>query len=1021
MNLKKKLICVIAILFFLINSSNTYAQLSVRNAQSATQLAQMLVGYGVNISNATITGNLLQAGTFYSTNTPITYDSGFVITTGLAKTNGTQIGVNGGARDLTFGRASRDMNGLGNAQLNAIATGLTQDAFILEFDFVPLGDTVSFNYTFSSEEYPDYNCTDFNDIFAFFISGPGYATPKNIALIPGTNIPVTINTINSGIDGDPNDAVPCSAVFTNLFIDNRGGLDLSHNGLTVSLTAKAAVTPCQTYRLKIAIADVQDETYDSGVFLKAGSLNSNALAVNFSGSTTVATGQQYLAEGCVNGSLNFTLPQAKPVPTQYNITVSGTATNGVDYSLLPSLITIPANTTTFALPITSIADALAEGTETLNVYVSSSCANGAFLDSAKLLIFDYDTLSINPNKIGYVCAIGAPITLTASGGYTSYTWDANTTLSTTSTAATVATPTVTPTTYYCTAVRGTCQSRDSVTVLSKNILSQTQLNVLCKNGNEGAINIIPGPSFIQPLNFSINGGTPQLDSSFNNLTAGNYVVTLTDQTNCTRSYNFTITQAYPDLTFTETILSPICNTPGTITIIANGGRAPYTYSINGINYSTNNALSINAGNLVAFVRDANGCITSKNFTVVNTSTLAINNVATTNALCSTTATGTIIITVTGGQAPYQYSIDNGINFQNSNLFTVFEGTKNIVVKDGAGCIANSVATVLLTNDLIVNAGNDIQLCEGTSKQLNATSNALANVWTPNNTINNTTILTPTISPTSNITYVLTGTKGSCTKKDTINIMVLPAPVANAGVDATICYGQSINLNGAGGVQYNWQSNTTSIVTPTATPTVSPTNNSLYWLVVTDAFGCKSLNTDTVAITVTPPIIVKTNNDTFIAANQPLQLNTTGAPSYIWTPSLYLNNPNIANPIATMPNTGLQQYIVKGFTAAGCIGFDTININVYKGPEIYVPTTFTPNKDGINDVFKITAIGLQSFAYLKVFNRWGQLVYSSNSPNKTWDGTFKGKPVPTGTYVWAVEGTSYLGLKIQKRGTLIILQ
>jgi gliding motility-associated-like protein len=1016
-----KLFCKvnIACLLLFLNIGTLQAQLGIRIPISANELAQKLVGTGITVTNATLTtGTLTQTGIFSSTNTIIPYDSGIVLTTGRSRTNGTS-SANTGLDGPATNDAEASLNGSGDAQLTSIISNITKDASVLEFDFVTLGDTVSFDYIFSSEEYPEFNCTEYNDVFAFFISGPGIVGSQNIALIPGTSTAVSINSINNGIDGDAGDAVSCSGVYTNLYLDNSTGLHLTHNGLTKSLKAKSAVQPCQVYHLKIAIADAVDGLNDSGVFLKAGSLNSNAVRMEFTGILDVTNNETFTAEGCSNGSLSFNLPTTRISPTTYQVITSGTAINGVDVNLIPSTITIPPNTLSIQIPIVALVDNIPEGTEVLKVYLTSPCNATNFLDSIYINIRDYDTLNIQPISPSYVCNSGIPTQLTALGSYTNFTWDANATLSATNIANPVATPTSFPSVYYCTAAIGNCRARDSITILKKEIVSQQFTNVNCKNGTTGSIKIVPGNSFSKPILFSLNGGPNQLDSNFNNLSVGNYIVTLTDNIGCIRTYNFNIIQAFPDLTFTETIVAPNCNGIGSITVTASGGNPSYTYSKDGLNYSTSNILPASAGNNTVYVKDANDCVTQKIVNVIPISTLNIDSIKTTNAVCSTSPTGTITVHASLGQAPYKYSID-GINFQTSNVFTVFEGIKLITIEDAIGCKDTMSVQVGLTNDLLVFAGNDTTYCEGKSVQLQGFSTGLTNLWSPTVNFNNASILNPVLTTNGNQIYILTATKGSCNKSDTINVSMYNAPIPNAGNDVTICYGQNTTLQGSGGVQYIWSPNTFLNNTNIQNPISTPTNDIKYALAVVSNEGCISLIQDTVTVTVTPPIIIKTNNDTLIAANQPLQITTVGAPFYNWIPANYLNNTNIAQPIAIIPTVGLYQYIVKGFTANGCIGFDTLNINVYKGPEIYVPTAFTPNNDNNNDVFFIKAVGLKHFDFVRVFNRWGQLVFESKDVNTTWNGKTKNGKVIPGAYVWMVSGTDYLNNQIFKKGTLVII-
>lgn len=160
----------------------------------------------------------------------------------------------------------------GDPQLTQLAGNSTYDAAILEFDFIPSGTSVSFQYLFASEEYPEYVGSRFNDVFAFFISGPGIKGYKNMAVVPGTHKPVTINNINHLKHKEYyiNNEFKVYDPFT-MEPDSN---EIQFDGFTRVLQAKAAVIPGQTYHLKIAIADVKDRNYDSGVFIEYGTFKS---------------------------------------------------------------------------------------------------------------------------------------------------------------------------------------------------------------------------------------------------------------------------------------------------------------------------------------------------------------------------------------------------------------------------------------------------------------------------------------------------------------------------------------------------------------------------------------------------------------------------------------------------------------------------------------------------------------------------------------------------------------------------
>jgi gliding motility-associated-like protein len=242
------------------------AQLTLSSGLSAAQMASILAGPGVQISNAVITSPTNYYSSFNASGTNLGLTNGLLLTTGDFSV---AVGPNN-----QQGAATVDINP-GDATLQAIAGVNTYDAAVLEFDFIPQNDTIEFKYIFASEEYPEYVCSTYNDLFGFFISGPGIMGTQNLAIIPGTSTPVAINAVNSGTSGsNANPNSPCNLSYSNYYVDNTNGTTIQYDGFTTVLTAFAIVIPCQTYHLKIVVADAGDADYDSGVFLQAGSLSS---------------------------------------------------------------------------------------------------------------------------------------------------------------------------------------------------------------------------------------------------------------------------------------------------------------------------------------------------------------------------------------------------------------------------------------------------------------------------------------------------------------------------------------------------------------------------------------------------------------------------------------------------------------------------------------------------------------------------------------------------------------------------
>jgi hypothetical protein len=327
------------------------------------------------------------------------------------------------------------------------------------------------------------------------------------------------------------------------------------------------------------------------------------------------------------------------------------------------------------------------------------------------------------------------------------------------------------------------------------------------------------------------------------------------------------------------------------------------------------------------------------------------------------------------------------------VFNVVAGPYTITVKDNLGCSTTFNTVVGLTNNLTLTPQIDPTICEGNSTQLQLVSNATVYSWTPATGLSSTTISNPVANPIVTTQYTVTATLGLCSANDIVIVNVNAAPIPDAGPDGIICYGQTYQLQGSGGVQYTWTPSTNLSSTSISNPVSTPVKTITYTLSeVIDAIGCKSLTTDQVIVDVTPPIKVKTfPYDTVGYTGDQIQLNATSAATfYSWTPATGLSNPNIPNPVLTVGPLGSDVlYQVIASTAAGCKGEGYVNLKVYKGPELYVPTAFTPNGDGLNDLFYPFPVGIRSINYFKVFNRWGQLLFSSTTLYKGWDGKLQG--------------------------------
>lgn len=354
------------------------AQLLVTPGGDPTYLVNnVLLGYGVTAMDVTFNGGPLAYGTFNTGVNPtnIGLTSGIILTTGLA-TNA--IGPN------TSGGLGTDLHLPGDSLLTAWGGQQTFDANILEFNFIPQGDTIKFRYVFGSEEYPEYVTNLMNDIFGFFISvGPDPDTylpmeDKNIALVPGTNLAVSIHNINN--------VIPSYAEY---YVDNTNGVTIQYDGFTTVLTAWCRVVPCFMYHMKLAIADGGDGVWDSGVFLEAGSFTSGGIQTTIT-YTNPQVSNTTAIEGCNDAILTIKMPHIMQdsFAIPYSILASSTATYGVDYDPIPVNLIIPAGSDSVNIIIHALLDTIPEGTETVGIVIPNTiCLTST--DTVYFTIVDY--------------------------------------------------------------------------------------------------------------------------------------------------------------------------------------------------------------------------------------------------------------------------------------------------------------------------------------------------------------------------------------------------------------------------------------------------------------------------------------------------------------------------------------------------------------------------------------------------------------------------------------------------------
>jgi len=344
-----------------------------------------------------------------------------------------------------------------------------------------------------------------------------------------------------------------------------------------------------------------------------------------------------------------------------------------------------------------------------------------------------------------------------------------------------------------------------------------------------------------------------------------------------------------------------------------------------------------------------------------------------------------------------------------------------------GCTGTDSVKVNVIDRVNVNLGPDTTICLTDSVQFHPQTNALYFAWTPSATIRDTTIKDAVAVPVDvTTTYHVEASVGKCNNSDDIIVRTAPYPVAKALGDTAICYGDhaTLSVERFEGNNFAWTPTNTLLNTTTLTPVAYPRDTTSYIFTAYYTTGCLKPVSDTVIIAVIPPVRAFAGNDTMIVVNQPLQLNATGGNTYLWSPATGMSDPNIANPVVILSASYDTVYykVRVSINPPGCFADDIMKVIVFKTrPEIFIPSAFTPNADGRNDLLKPTIVGMQRFNYFRVFNRWGQMVYTTSIIGQGWNGIFSGQQQPSGTYVYMAQAVDYEGNLVNRKGTAVLIR
>lgn len=701
----KKFLFFVCSIVFSVSLLNAQSITTNSNVPLESLIGDTLVNGCIQVSN--ITANNGAKGYFRKGDSQFPFNSGIILATGS---------ISNAQGPNSSGSAGNSVGSGSDPDLQALIPSYTiNDASVIQFDFIPAENVVTFRYIFGSEEFPEYANTSFNDVFGFFLSGPGINGPYsnnaiNIALLPN-NQPVTINNVHNF---NYYTAYPTSA-------SNSPGSyygAVQYDGNTIVLTATATVVACETYHIKLAIGDAGDSNYDSGVFIEAGSFISGE-SITISNIAQVGS-EADLWEGCTN---YYVVSREEGSDAQQDLLISvgiapnSTATEGVDFSPFPTTVFIPAGQMTDTIWYTAYNDGIEEGHETIIVMFYTACPCGNYSTAIYDTIWIYDAEFIKggiQDITTHYCGQDPPATITLVGEcnidpHVGYYW---------STGATTNSIQITPqpgaTTYYVTMV-DQCgnQVYDSITIRISDlrINSYDVTEPSCFNACNGTITLNVSSEF-QPIHYRYVHSLYQYipdsvrtsySSTFTGLCPGTYKITATDNIGCFQRFEIAIPNP-PSIELAYGILEPdqeYCERPESISFTAesNQNNPQFLWS----NNQTGATMTLQnppVGEHTYWVKMFDGCGNFKqDFVTVKISDITIQ---TQSVMDMGTCNGSAAAFASNGFYPYNYYWYQPINGFGNMFTNLCAGTYQVLVTDAINCQRTTTVDVPLYNNNSVN-------------------------------------------------------------------------------------------------------------------------------------------------------------------------------------------------------------------------------------------------------------------------------------------------------------------------------
>ena len=588
----------------------------------------------------------------------------------------------------------------GDADLQALIPSHTvQDATVLEFDFIPASDTIRFNYIFGSEEFPEYANSSFNDVFGFFLSGPGISGPYsngavNIAILPSDD-PVTIDNVHNQdyYISHPDNGAPSS--YNNA---------VEYDGNTIVLTAEYVLTACEEYHIKLAVGDAGDSSLDSGVFIEAGSFISGA-SIDVVNNAQVGEDAD-LWEGCENYYVvsreEGSIPD-QDVIIQVMVDPESDAIEGTDFTDFPAQVVIEEGDMTDTIFYSAFNDGLDEGHETIIVAFYTACPCG------NLSTFVYDTIWIYDAEFikggiqdvqSYYCGVEAPESITLTGTCNidpnvEYHWSTDEVVN-----EIVVNPEPGATTYWLTMV-DQCGNEvyDSITIRISDMeeVDHTLVNPMCYNECDGYIQMFMEGEF-EPFSYTYVNSLYQYIpdsihnsslSTFGSLCSGTYKITATDNVGCFKRYEYTLDNP-PPVNLATGILETdmvFCEDPGELVLTAESNQPTPSFLWNTTETTSSISITPSVGENTYWVRILDNC--GNYFQDEISIRYSDVSVTTSSEMDMGSCDGQVSAFGTDGIYPYTYYWENPLGAFGSNQTGLCTGHYEVLVTDDIGCEATA--------------------------------------------------------------------------------------------------------------------------------------------------------------------------------------------------------------------------------------------------------------------------------------------------------------------------------------------